>query len=601
MATAAALPHWDMTVVYPSLEAPQFLDAFGDVTTEIDNLAAFFDAQAIAKRDPAPLTDAQVQAFEQAVARYNALLERVGPIRAFINGFVSTNSRDDLAQARLSELQQQFVQLHQLDTRLVAWIGSLDVESLIARSAVAAEYAFLLREAKEEARHQMSPAEEDLAADLGPTGASAWGRLHSNLTSQIMVQIEGEPAPLPMSVVRNRAMDPAREVRRRAHEAELVAWQGAAVPLAAALNSIKGQVNALSRRRGWAAPLDEALFDNRIDRQTLDAMLEAAYASFPDFRRYMRAKARALGLSALAWYDLNAPVGKSERVWSYDEAERFIAEQFASFSPRLEGLATRAFGDRWIDAEPRQAKVGGGFCMYLREDESRILVNYAPNFDAVHTLAHELGHAYHNFNLARRPYLQRATPMTLAETASIFCETIIHHAGLARADAREQLALLETSISGQMQVVVDITSRFLFEQRVFERRLARELSVDELCGLMLETQRETYGDGLDQELLHPYMWAAKGHYYSTRSFYNYPYMFGLLFGLGLYARYQRDPEQFKAGYDDLLSSTGMADATTLAARFGIDIRTPDFWHASLDVIRADIDRFEALVAAPHHQ
>jgi pepF/M3 family oligoendopeptidase len=343
--------------------------------------------------------------------------------------------------------------------------------------------------------------------------------------------------------------------------------------------------------------LDEALFDNRVDRQTLDAMLTAARASFPDFRRYLHAKAQALGLPSLAWYDLNAPVGKCERVWHYDEAERFIAEQFTTFSPRLHGLATRAFRDRWIDAEPRPGKVGGGFCMRLRGDESRILVNYAPNFDAVHTLAHELGHAFHNLNLARRPFLQRATPMTLAETASIFCETIIHHAGLAHADAQEQIALLETSLQGQMQVVLDITSRFLFEQRVFEWRRERELSVDEFCQVMLETQRETYGDGLDPDHLHPYMWAAKGHYYSTRSFYNYPYMFGLLFGLGLYARYQSDPERFTAGYDDLLSSTGIADAATLAARFGIEIRTPDFWHASLDVVRADIDRFEELVGS----
>jgi oligoendopeptidase F len=188
--------------------------------------------------------------------------------------------------------------------------------------------------------------------------------------------------------------------------------------------------------------------------------------------------------------------------------------------------------------------------------------------------------------------------MILAETASIFCETIVREAALEQADAQEQLDILEGALQGACQVVVDITSRFLFEQQVFEQRRRRELSVDELNRLMLDAQRQTYGDGLDRAALHPYMWAVKGHYYSAgRSYYNFPYMFGLLFGLGLYAQYERDPEQFKAGYDDLLASTGMDDAPTLAERFGIDVRSTDFWTASLDLIRSDIDRFEELVNA----
>jgi oligoendopeptidase F len=235
--------------------------------------------------------------------------------------------------------------------------------------------------------------------------------------------------------------------------------------------------------------------------------------------------------------------------------------------------------------------------MWLRGDESRIMSNFKPAFGGMSTLAHELGHGYHNLNLANRTVLQRATPMTLAETASIFCETIIREAGLAHADAAESLAILEASLQGSCQIVVDISSRFLFEESAFADRGKRELSVDEYKAHMIAAQQATYGDGLDPDLLHPYMWAAKGHYYSTYSYYNYPYMFGLLFGLGLYARYQQDPDAFRTGYDELLASTGLADAATLAQRFGIDIRTPDFWRASLGLIREDIDRFEALVPA----
>ncbi len=445
----------------------------------------------------------------------------------------------------------------------------------------------------------MSQDEESLSAELTFAGGSAWGKLHVNLTSQILVRLEqdGEERELPMSVVRNLAHDPDRDVRRRAYEAELTAWEAAALPLAAALNGVKGEDLTLAGRRRWETPLDEALFNNRIDRQTLDAMLGAARDAFPDFRRYLRAKARALGIATLPWYDLFAPVGTSARTWEYLEAEAFIVEQFGAYSDRMRDFAARAFRERWIDAEPRGGKVGGAFCMAIRGAESRVLMNFTPTYGAVSTLAHELGHGYHNLNLSGRTMLQRDLPMTLAETASIFCETVVTQAAMRDADAAERLAILEESLQNACQIVVDITSRFLFERRVFERRRERELSIAEFNDLMLDAQRETYGDGLDPDALHPYMWAVKGHYYrSGGAFYNFPYMFGLLFGLGLYARYQADPEAIKAGYDDLLASTGMEDAAPLAARFGIDLRAPAFWRSSFDIIRGNIDRFEALIA-----
>jgi pepF/M3 family oligoendopeptidase len=326
-------------------------------------------------------------------------------------------------------------------------------------------------------------------------------------------------------------------------------------------------------------------------------MMGAAREFFPDFRRYLRAKAKLIGVERLAWYDMFAPVGAAGRAWSYEAGADFIVEQFRSFSPRLSDFAARAFHEGWIDAEPRPGKVGGAFCMKLRRDESRILANYKPTIESVLTLAHELGHAYHNVNLAPHTILNQDTPMTLAETASIFCETIIRNAAMESAGREEQLEILEAAVQGACQVVVDISSRFLFERAVFDGREQRELSVDELCAAMLDAQRQTYGDGLDEAALHPYMWAVKGHYYSSgRSFYNYPYMFGLLFGLGLYAIYRRDPHGFTERYDTLLASTGLADAATLAGRVGIDIRSIDFWRASLSIVRDDIDRFEALAA-----
>src|SRR5581483_9751791 len=250
---------------------------------------------------------------------------------------------------------------------------------------------------------------------------------------------------------------------------------------------------------------------------------------------------------------------------------------FEGYSAGLAGVARRAFDEQWVDAEPRDGKEGGAYCMSVRADESRVLLNFNGSWDSANTLAHELGHAYHNAALAGRLPLQRRTPMALAETASIFCETLMAAAGLEASSGAERLARLDTDLVGSCQVVVDIDSRFRFERAVFERRGRGTLGVPELCTLMTDAQDATYGDGISSH--HPYMWAVKPHYYST-SFYNWPYTFGLLFGIGLYASYREDPERFRAGYDDLLSSTGLASAAELAARFGIDLRSEGFWASS---------------------
>ena len=600
MNTTKTPPRWDMSVVYPGLDSPAFDQDFTHFTQQVASLVQLFEAKSILAQPVAKLDDALIHTFEEVTTRYNDVREEATTLEAYLSCFVTANTQDTLAQTRYSEFQQHAARLSLLGTRYAAWIGSFDVQGLIVRSSLASEHSYMLHKASEQARHLMSPVEENLASELELSSGAGWEKLHGDLTSQIRVPIEvqGERQAWPMSVVRALAFDPDREKRRAAYEAELAGWKEAAVPLAAALNGIKGQVNTLSRRRGWNSPLDASLFDFNIDQATLDAMLSAARESFPDFRRYLRAKAQVLGLEKLAWYDIGAPVGKEKQTWHFDEARDFIVEMFGAYSQRLSDFAARAFRENWIDAEPRSGKVDRAYCTPLRRDESRIFTNFQPSFNGVSRLAHELGHGYHNLNLARRTPLQKETPMTLAETASIFCETIITHSALARADKGEQIAILESSLQRSCQVVVDIFSRFLFESRAFECRKQRELSVNEFNELMIQAQMETYGDGLDEHLLHPYMWAMKPHYYRPYlSFYNYPYLFGLLFGLGLYTHYQQDPESFKTGYDDLLSSTGLGDAATLAARFGIDVRSTAFWRSSLNTVRKDIDLFEELTRA----
>ena len=598
MNKSLTLPHWDLAPVYPGLESPAFKADFEATLEAVAALADQFDAGGIALHaQPWAVTEETVAIFEDALETFNRIRTRLHTLYAYVTCHIATDSRNETAQARMSELQQAFVGFAKLQTRFTAWIGSLeDLSALIDASPVARDHAYALHKATVQADHLMSPEEEALAADLHLTGSVAWTRLYNDVTSQITVTLEqhGESRTLPMTAVRNLAFHADREVRRAAYEAELAAWEEHAVPIAAALNSVKGQMLTLSEKRGWDSPLDVALFNNNIDRQTLSAMMEAARAFFPELRRYLKAKARALSLPELAWYDLFAPVVQSKRAWHFDETRAFITRQFGTYTDALAGLAQRAFSEQWIDAEPRDGKRGGAFCMWIRQDESRILSNYQPSYGGLSTLAHELGHAYHNLRRAGCTYIQRDTPMTLAETASTFCETIVREAALQQADVQEQLLILEASLQHDLQVTIDIASRVLFEQGVFEKRKARELAASEFCQLMLEAQRETYGDGLDQTQMHPYMWAVKPHYYGS-TFYNFPYMFGHLFSLGLYARYQDSPDGFKAEYDTLLSQTGMADAATLAQRFEIDVRTPAFWASSLALIQRDIDRFVALV------
>jgi pepF/M3 family oligoendopeptidase len=610
------LPRWDLTPLFPTVDGPEVAAAEDALTRAVDELTARYDrhgvrggdapdepdaAGAATAAEPTGGPDVPVDAFEAVLSATNDVLDRFARLEAFAYGHVSADSGADAAQALLSRLTAVEARISVLRTRFDAWLSTLDLDALIAGSAAAAEHAWPLRKAARRALHQMGEREESLAAELGITGSTAWERLYRDVSSGITATVEhadGTVETLPIFAVRGRATHADPEVRAAAYRAELAAWEAHAMPLAAALNSIKGETLALGRRRGWDDPLDPVLEASAVERAAFEAMQSAVDASLPDFRRYLAAKATLLGKERCAFWDLFAPVGEApEQTWA--DATATVDRAFAGYGDDLVGLARRALGEAWVDAGPRAGKSGGGFCMHVGDGASRILMNFDGSIDAVHTLAHELGHAYHNTNLRRRTPLQRATPMALAETASIFCETILTDQALASAEGDRRLALLESDLQGACQVVVDIRSRFLFESRVFARRRTSTLAVRELSDLMREAQVEAYGDGLDTDALHPLMWAAKPHYYSW-TFYNWPYTFGLLFGLGLYARWLDDAEHFRGAYDDMLASTGMETAAQLAARFGIDLADQAFWTASLDVLRARIDDFcdAARAAAP---
>lgn len=594
MTTLDELPRWDLTPLYGAADDPAVAAAETGLTDAVDDLAARYDRHDVrGTGDDAPGGRGVAPGiFEDVLAATNDVLDRFARLEAFAYGLVAADSGDEAAQALLSRLTTVEARIAALRARFDAWLGALDVDAVVAASPAAAAHAWPLRKAARRAAHQMSEPEESLAAELGVTGSSAWSRLYDDVSAGITATVahaDGRRETLPIFAVRGLATHHDAAVRQAAFRAELAAWEANATPIAAALNAIKGERLALGTRRGWEDPLSPVLEASAVERVAFDAMQAAVDESLDDFRRYLSAKARLLGKDRCAFWDLFAPVGDApEHAWP--DATATVERAFAGYGDDLAGLARRALRERWVDAGPRAGKVGGAFCMHTGDGESRVLMNFDGSIDSVHTLAHELGHAYHNTALAARTPLQRATPMALAETASIFCETILTDRALETATGGERLALLEADLQGSCQVVVDIRSRFLFESRLFARRAASTLPPRGLSELMGEAQVDAYGDGLDPDELHPLMWAAKPHYYGS-TFYNWPYTFGLLFGLGLYARWLDDAEGFRSAYTEMLSSTGVETASQLAARFGIDVADQGFWTASLDVVRARIDDF----------
>jgi len=592
-------PRWDMTNVYPSLESKEFQSAFDDLKTQLSDLEDYF-VEVVDKADAKKPVKALGAIIGETVEKLNSVYTLTATLSPYISCHVNTDSRNKTAARIQSEFQQATVPLQKLGIRFTDWLGKLEpvLDKAITHSDTAQAHAFNLKEAAEQSKYLMSQDEEGLAAELTLSAGRAWGKLQGTITSQLSVdfELDGKTEKYPMPALINLRTHSDEATRHRAYDAENIAWDSVREALAACLNGVKGEVITLNKRRGRKDALHSALDAARIDRPTLEAMMAAMKDSFPMFEKYFKHKAKLLGKEKLAWWDIYAPVGSANKTFAFEEARDFVLKNFDNFSPELTQFAKHAFENNWIDAEQRDGKRGGGYCTEVQgKKESRILINFDGSQDQISTLAHELGHAFHNecAYQADKTYMQQDTPMTLAETASTFCETIVTEAMLAQtSDPQDELAILEGQLNGAAAVIVDIYSRYLFEKEVFERREKSELSADDFCDIMERAQTATYGEGLDERFLQKYMWTWKPHYYSTGlSFYNFPYAFGLLFGTGLYAIFQQRGAEFVSDYKNLLASTGEATAADLADRFGIDIRTKKFWADSLAIIGKRVDRY----------
>lgn len=578
---------WDLSPLYDNFDSPAIVADLEKSQTLINQLTKYVNEQ---------LTHGQLD--HQAILTYydltNQLSYQLDRLINFGSLSYSVDTANSKALALIEELEALSPQLTLIEVTFKKWLKSLpDLSSAIETDERLQAYRYLLLSEQQNATYLLSDSEESLLADLRNTGSNAWSKLQDQTVSNLTAEFDGQTVPL--SVIRSKAYDKEATVRQAAYQAELRCYEKVDKFSAASLNAIKGEVISVAKRRGYLSPLDMTLQSARMDRQTLDAMLQAIKEYLPEFGRYFRKKATLLGHSdSLPFYDLFAPIDESSSTYSYEEAQSYVLKNFYAFSDDLGDFAKKAFDNNWIDVYPRTGKVAGAFCASLYDlKESRLMLNYDGSLNDILTLAHELGHGYHNECLKDVDYVNSAPlPMQLAETASIFCETIVTNASLKEANPAEQKIILENSLMGSSQVIVDIYSRYLFESRLFEERQKGSVSVEQLKQLMLDAQTEAYGDALQTDKRHPYMWLCKPHYYSADiNFYNFPYAFGLLFAKGLYAMYEKEGQPFVQKYQQLLKITGSESTHQVLASIGIDSHQPDFFRGSLELIKREIDAF----------
>ena len=594
-ATAKLKTDWDLSNLYPSFESVKFKNDMKRAKESVEE-ALEWTEKAFSDTSDAELK--LVKLIE--IAEEQAALE--WRLFAFTSLTVATDATNETALSITDRLEQISMNRELLIAKSVRFIGSIEnLQEIIDSNEKLKEFDYYLNEAYKEAKHLLPDAVEEAVAKLKLTGGNAWSRMRDMLdgTMTVEIEIDGEIQSLPLPVIRNMAYDKDHDVRKKAYEAELESYKKIEMPLAHSLNAIKGENIQMVQMRGYKSVLDWTLEQSRMNSQILDAMLSAIEDSLPAFRKYLRAKAKYLGYeNGLPFYELFAPIdGVGDMKYTYEEAHEFLIETFKNFSEEMSEFVDYAIRHQWIDVLPKQGKRGGAFCANLPFiGESRILSNFDGSLSSIGTLAHELGHAWHGHCLKDLSLLKTSYPMPLAETASIFNEGLVTEALLKKADDKAKLALLEAELMDATQVIVDIYSRFLFESKVVETRHDHSMSVKEMKDAMLDAQKKAYGDGLDQETLHPYMWACKPHYYyADMAFYNWPYSFGQLFANCIFQEYRKQPEGFVERYKKLLTATGSNDVADVAKMMDVDLTKKQTWTDALKGIIEKVDSFCELV------
>ncbi len=580
---------WSLDILYSGFDDPNFQK---DIEKMDDFIKAYDDfASTIGSKDTKTTVKEALTLMEDYTKHVSRLFQYVS-----LRQTVETSNPE--CASYIGRLMQKDNATTKASTIIDKYLSSVeDLDEIIGDDTFLNEYSYLLHEKQKAARYLLGEDVEEALSRMNVCAGTAWSDLQSFLTSTVKVDYNGKETTL--SSIRNMAYDPDPAVRKSAYEAELSAYDKIKDSVAYSLNSIKMQDISECQMRGHASPLDKVLFNSKMQRATLEALLEAMKEYMPSFRSYLKAKAEALGhKNGLPWYDLFAPMGKSDKKYTVEEAKAYLMHIFENENPQLAKIVDRAFEENWIDFFPREGKVGGAFCAGLEtEKEFRVLTNFDGSMSDIVTLAHELGHGYHDFMIFDNRPLNTSYSMPVAETASTFNENLVMNYAIAHASSdEEKLALIEGQLSDVTQIICDIYSRFLFESKVVNNRADNFMFADDLCEIMLEAQKEAYGDGLDHDVLHPYMWICKSHYYSADlGFYNFPYAFGGLFARGLYAKFQQEGPAFLEKYNYMLKETPVRSVEDVAKICDIDLTSKDFWLMSLHSYDETIAEYKRLV------
>jgi len=578
---------WDLNPIYTGFDDEKYISDLAAAGQTVRELTAF--AEKLAEVAP-------IDGLRKGIALQERLSDLIEKLAGYASLRQAANTRDGEAGSQLGQIMAIYSGTAAPLAAFQDWASKLpDLMELVQGDDNLKDYAFIFANEKENSRYLLPGIGEAVMAKMQLSGGSAWSDLQQYLTSTVSVTYRGKTINL--SAVRNLAYDADPQVRKDAYEAEIACYERIRDAVAYALNSIKLETISDCQLRGYESPLARTLKRSYMEKATLDAMFAAMDEYLPKFWQYLKAKGKALGhANGLPWYDLFAPMGKTSTKFTAESARDYLVKLFTGFDQDLADMVATAFDNAWIDFYPRDGKAGGAFCADAQcIGQSRILTNFDGQFGDVVTLAHELGHAFHNECIRSHRTLNHDYSMPVAETASTFNECVVMAAALAgAADKEEKLALLESQLQDATQIICDIYSRYRFETMVFENREQQFMQADDLCAMMEKAQKESYGDGLDETCLHPYMWVCKSHYYGP-TFYNFPYAFGGLFARGLYAQYEKEGASFVPKYKKLLYTTPVATAEDTAKVAGIDLSDVNFWRSALQTIADQIDEFCKLV------
>lgn len=508
-----------------------------------------------------------------------------------------SNSEAYLLQQQVTELKAKYLTTSiQLD-KWLAQLNSKTFQSYLEDKDLA-PLSFSLLERKRLAKERLSIESEGLISELGVDGFYGWSQMWESLIANMTFSFRGEN--LSFSQIENKLADPSRENRRIAFQSMQTAFKQKGPLFAQTLNHLAGYRLTVYRKRQSVGLLKEPLQENRIDEQTLQTVWKAIILHQEKLKAYMQCKASLLKVSKLSWWDLEAPIGETKQKISYEKAGAFIIKHLSFFSPKMGDFVREVLSKRWIDAENRPNKYPGGFCVsFPLSRQSRILMTYSDTMTNVFTLAHELGHAYHNFALSNLPGMAQDVRMSVAETASTMAETIITYAAIETAPTKqERLFILDDYLSRSVAYLMNIYARFLFEMQFYDARKKGFVSAERLNQLMIEAQKEAYGEEL--ETYHPYFWAMKMHFYlADISFYNFPYTFGYLFSLGIY-QWGLKQKNFEEKYLALLRDTGQMKVENLAQKhLNVDLTQLHFWEVGLNAIDKKIDTYLELASSEY--